>query len=162
MSNLTRLRFIGAISIIALILVAYMAYTTTHYLSPSGTELNKVIPEVLILYSNIYEGKRVAFTMRVGEVRDVGTGIVISGTSAHGRLDVYYQDKSVSDGIYINLSVTVVGVSHISTKGYVDGEILHPNFNILTANAMSFFGLLFLIYYTYPFWTSWLRRWKVA
>ena len=156
------LRIFGILSLVALVAICFVSYNTTYYLRPSETEVNNVMPEMFVLYPSIYEGKRVAFTMRVIDVRSEGGGLLIKGSSDYGDFVVYYGDAGVSKDLYRDLRVTVSGISRLSTLGYIEADVLHPEPYILAVNILAFFGLVFLVAYTCPLWNKRLRGLKIA
>jgi hypothetical protein len=139
-----------------------MSYHTDHYLYPSQAEVNRVLPEVLILFSNVYEGGKVAFMIKVDEVKVVEEGTIIISNVEHGPLNVWHEEESLANVLHKDLRITVVGISHIETKGFVEAELIQPHFNLLVVNIVTLIGLAFLIYYARPFWVDLLKRWKFA
>jgi hypothetical protein len=124
--------------------------------------VNRVLPEVLVLFSDIYEGRKVAFMIKVDEVEVAEGGVVITSHGEYGRLNVWYEDESLANVLYRDLRVSVVGTSLIETKGFVEAELVQPHFNLLAVGIVTLAGLVFLVCYAHPLWIDLLKRWKLA
>jgi len=135
-------RIISITALILFILLCMYNVSANHWSQPISGEVNSVIPEVLLIYPEAYEGTTVKFSGEVTSVTvDHGTTLL-----SIGGLQVFYPSP-------INLSsgdtVTVLGKSYRMEKGYVLAEWIHVHTYRETEFILSTFGLIALIYLTF-------------
>jgi hypothetical protein len=157
-NNSKRLKPIGAFVFSVLVIICIISYHSNHYFHPDPNTINRVCPDVLLLFPEKYEGIKVMFPMIVKDIQTTETGIIIKTSTMHGLLTIYCEEVGLARGIYKGLKLSIVGTCFVKSKGYVEVEYIHPHFYEWVKYLAGPTALLILVYYAKPHWLKAIKR----